>query len=431
MIPLNDNIQVNAAKPIDRWEGPFNSQAEAIAIIPPAFIYPGRPVTILENGVAVKYHFADGVNLEPLGSGAGATVYIVVKNGSNGLSIDGQGRVVFQNSRLLGKSGYLIESRQLNAVFSPTPGVDIAYNSALGKFTILVPGFTLSAGYELIVWLNLNNVAELDADLIQDQIAALSERVLYMENIGAGQDGKSAYELWLDVGNTGSMAVYLASLIGPKGSDGARGADGAKGEKGDKGEPGVAGADGAQGLKGDQGIPGIQGPKGETGAQGQQGIQGLQGIPGPVNIASDADMNAGTDNTKAVTPITFKNRLAAILGAALDLAGIWNFTTGLRVNGKDVALKEDLPTSKFGYSLVFENPANDFPDYFRTARKMNKIVLVQGAIGYSYSLNGGNSFITPVLPLAAPIDVAAGAVVIHRITYAITAVKAIVDLEII
>ena len=35
--------------------------------------------------------------------------------------------------------------------------------------------------------------------------------------IGEGTDGKSAYELWLDAGNEGSVEDFLASLIGPAG----------------------------------------------------------------------------------------------------------------------------------------------------------------------------------------------------------------------
>ena len=70
------------------------------------------------------------------------------------------------------------------------------------------------------------------------------------DDIADGADGKSAYEIWLDAGNTGTEADFLASLKGEKGAtgatgatgqrgmDGARGPQGAKGDKGDKGDPG-------------------------------------------------------------------------------------------------------------------------------------------------------------------------------------------------
>lgn len=48
-----------------------------------------------------------------------------------------------------------------------------------------------------------------------------------------GTDGKSAYQIWLDNGNTGTESDYLASL---------------KGEKGEEGIQGVAGQDGADGY---------------------------------------------------------------------------------------------------------------------------------------------------------------------------------------
>ena len=65
----------------------------------------------------------------------------------------------------------------------------------------------------------------------------------------AGADGKSAYEIWLENGNTGTEEDYLASL---------------KGDKGDKG---------------DTGEQGPQGEKGETGAQGETGVGVNEIIP--------------------------------------------------------------------------------------------------------------------------------------------------------
>lgn len=44
-----------------------------------------------------------------------------------------------------------------------------------------------------------------------------------------GADGKSAYQIWLDAGNVGTIEQFLASLIGPPGADGADGEPGAPG----------------------------------------------------------------------------------------------------------------------------------------------------------------------------------------------------------
>jgi hypothetical protein len=45
-----------------------------------------------------------------------------------------------------------------------------------------------------------------------------------------GQDGLSAYEIWLNLGNMGSEADFIASLTGPTGVDGANGQDGNDGK---------------------------------------------------------------------------------------------------------------------------------------------------------------------------------------------------------
>ncbi|MFA7186175.1 MAG: hypothetical protein WC082_14845, partial [Victivallales bacterium] len=59
-----------------------------------------------------------------------------------------------------------------------------------------------------------------------------------------GDDGDSAYQVWLDAGNTGTEADFLAALKGDKGDAGDTGA---------QGEQGIQGETGAQGEKGDDG----------------------------------------------------------------------------------------------------------------------------------------------------------------------------------
>ena len=104
-----------------------------------------------------------------------------------------------------------------------------------------------------------------------------------------GADGESAYEIAAQNGYTGTEAEWLDSLIGASGKDGADGKDGVQGpkgeqgiqgEKGDKGDQGEQGIHGEKGDKGDQGEQGIQGEKGDKGDQGEQGIQGEKGDKG-------------------------------------------------------------------------------------------------------------------------------------------------------
>ena len=78
-----------------------------------------------------------------------------------------------------------------------------------------------------------------------------------------GADGKSAYEVALQNGFTGTEADWLTSLKGQKGDTGA------KGERGEKGE---AGEIGEKGEKGDTGTPGKDGVNGTDGKDGADGF---------------------------------------------------------------------------------------------------------------------------------------------------------------
>lgn len=78
-----------------------------------------------------------------------------------------------------------------------------------------------------------------------------------------GADGKSAYQIWLDAGNTGTEADFLASL---------------KGEKGDKGDIGATGATGPQGPQGEKGATGATGATGAAGKDGSDGVTPVKGV---------------------------------------------------------------------------------------------------------------------------------------------------------
>ena len=74
---------------------------------------------------------------------------------------------------------------------------------------------------------------------------------------GAGEPGKSAYEIAVENGFEGDEQAWLESL---------------KGEKGDKGDAGLQGPQGEQGPPGVDGKDGVQGPKGDTGEKGADGF---------------------------------------------------------------------------------------------------------------------------------------------------------------
>ena len=63
-----------------------------------------------------------------------------------------------------------------------------------------------------------------------------------------GDNGKSVYDFYLELGGTGTEEDMMESF---------------KGEKGDKGETGEVGPQGPQGIQGEQGIQGIQGEQGD------------------------------------------------------------------------------------------------------------------------------------------------------------------------
>ncbi len=70
---------------------------------------------------------------------------------------------------------------------------------------------------------------------------------------GTGVDGKSAYEVAVDNGYTGTEVQWLASLKGADGKDGVNGTDGKDGVNGADGKDGINGADGKDGVNGTDG----------------------------------------------------------------------------------------------------------------------------------------------------------------------------------
>ena len=116
---------------------------------------------------------------------------------------------------------------------------------------------------------------------IQSDVSGLDTRVTELEEHGGGgtqgADGKSAYQIAVENGFSGTETEWLASLKGPIGETGPQGIQGVQGPQGERGPAGADGAAGPQGLKGDKGDTGAQGPKGDTGPTGQEGPQGPKG----------------------------------------------------------------------------------------------------------------------------------------------------------
>jgi hypothetical protein len=126
-----------------------------------------------------------------------------------------------------------------------------------------------------------------------------------------GNDGLSAYQIWLNLGNTGTEADFIASLTGPQGIQGLVGPQGLPGTNGTNGLNGADGVDGNNGLSayqiwlnlGNTGtevdfIASLTGPQGLQGPTGNDGAQGLQGLPG-TNGLNGADGVDGNDGLSA------------------------------------------------------------------------------------------------------------------------------------
>ncbi len=127
----------------------------------------------------------------------------------------------------------------------------------------------------------------------------------------AGADGKSAYQVWLDAGNSGTQAQFLAAIRGEQGTAGSAGQNGNDGNDGGIGPAGPAGPAGI-GIKGDKGD---KGDTGDTGPAGPQGLQGPAGIgeTGPAGAQGAAGTASGPHSLVTVPSASYH---AALLNAS-------------------------------------------------------------------------------------------------------------------
>ncbi len=147
-----------------------------------------------------------------------------------------------------------------------------------------------------------------DAYIVQGSMYVWSIETNTWENVGNiqgpagvdGQEGKSAYQVWLDAGNTGTEEEYLASLKGEKGEQGIQGATGKDGTSyyfyvrysiSSNGNPMTVTPSDASKYMGVASTTSSTAPtsysaytwsliKGNDGEQGPQGVQGQTGADG-------------------------------------------------------------------------------------------------------------------------------------------------------
>ncbi len=106
-----------------------------------------------------------------------------------------------------------------------------------------------------------------------------------------GVNGKSAYEIWLEQGNTGTEQEFLNSLKGTNGVDGKDGKDGTNGTNGKDGVDGTNGKDGVDGTNGKDGVDGTNGKDGTNGTNGKDGATWHYGEGKPLEtLGNEGDL---------------------------------------------------------------------------------------------------------------------------------------------
>lgn len=173
-------------------------------------------------------------------------------------------------------------------------------------------------------------------DLYAQLLDAIDKKIASLHDGKDGVDGKSAYEIAVDNGYTGTEQAWLASLKGDKGDTGEPGAAGEKGEPGEKGDTGAAGKDGTDGAAGHDGVNGasayeiavqhgysgsetawLESLHGADGAKGDIGASGKDGADGFSPVAKVE--KSGSVVTITITDANGTTIATLTEGAAVDL----------------------------------------------------------------------------------------------------------------
>ena len=190
-----------------------------------------------------------------------------------------------------------------------------------------------------------------------------------------GADGDSAYQIWLAAGNTGTEADFLTSLVGETGAQGPQGIQGVQGVAGNDGADGTNGVNGTNGVDGadgdsayqiwlDAGNTGTEAEflaslVGATGAEGPQGIQGVQGPAGNDGVdGSDATVTitnnlTSTSTTEALSAAQGKV-LKDLVDTKVNTAIINDLTTGGTTDALSAEQGKTLENSKAAKANVLE-----------------------------------------------------------------------------
>jgi hypothetical protein len=173
------------------------------------------------------------------------------------------------------------------AVFQKVTGAGISVTGNTAEVEI-VPADTLALPSATYIWDiqaqslstgEVRTVALGGIKLVRDVTRkTTSSTQIFTTQPGVPISGKSAYEVAVESGFSGSQSQWLASLVGPQG---ATGSAGPVGPVGPAGPAGSTGPTGSVGPTGPTGSAGPAGSVGQTGPAGPAGPQGPAGTPAP------------------------------------------------------------------------------------------------------------------------------------------------------
>jgi len=184
----------------------------------------GQQIEMTGNIVDIKNSYGSGVHIDYGGTNIG--------NGYNGVNVDQYGYDIDINGYSIDigsySSGIHIDYGGTN-IGNGYNGVNVNYmGEATYSFQPNMPNNITRKDY-----VDAGDAINAAAIMSLNQVVTANAALLTN-----GTDGLSAYQVWLNLGNTGTEAAFIASLTGPAGTNGATGPQGPQGEQGPQGPAG-------------------------------------------------------------------------------------------------------------------------------------------------------------------------------------------------
>jgi len=191
----------------------------------------GQQIEMTGNIVDIKNSYGSGVHIDYGGTNIG--------NGYNGVNVDQYGYDIDINGYSIDigsySSGIHIDYGGTN-IGNGYNGVNVNYmGEATYSFQPNMPNNITRKDY-----VDAGDAINAAAIMSLNQVVTANAALLTN-----GTDGLSAYQVWLNLGNTGTEAAFIASLTGPAGTNGAAGPQGPQGEQGPQGDQGPQGPAGS------------------------------------------------------------------------------------------------------------------------------------------------------------------------------------------